>query len=67
MKNEKSCCICEKTPLSKDEIAIVRKLIDINANEYYCIHCLSIFLECEEQDIWDKIEDFKEDGCTLFL
>ena len=67
MKKEKCCCICGKTPLTKDEIGIVKKIIDIDATEFYCIHCLAVYLECEEQDIYDKIEDFKEDGCTLFI
>lgn len=62
----KSCMACGKTPLSKDEIAINKKLIDVEATEFYCLSCLADFLDVTEQDILDKIEEFKEEGCKLF-
>ena len=62
----KECCICFKSPLTKDEIGISKKLIDPDTEKYFCIDCLSDFLECEKQDIYDKIEEFKDEGCTLF-
>ncbi len=60
------CCVCFKSPLSKDEIGITKKLIDPDTHHFYCIRCLSEFLECDVDDIYDKIEEFKEEGCTLF-
>lgn len=62
----KECCICFKTPLSKDEIGISKKLINPDIDRFFCIDCIADFLECEAQDIYDKIEEFKEEGCTLF-
>mgnify|MGYP000835597786 CR=1 FL=1 len=33
---------------------------------YYCMDCLADYLGCTVQDILDKIEEFKEEGCKLF-
>ena len=60
------CCDC-KQPLNKDEIALTRKLIDDAPEEYYCLPCMAEFLGCSEDDLKIKIEEFKEQGCTLFL
>lgn len=65
--NTKECCICFKSPLTKDEIGISKKLIDPDTEKFFCIDCLADFLECEVQNIYDKIEEFKDEGCTLFL
>ena len=53
--------------LSKDEIALTRKLIDDEAEEYYCLPCMAEFLGCSVDDLEIKIQEFKEQGCTLFL
>jgi biotin operon repressor len=57
---------CGKTSLSKNEIGINRKLIDDKATRFYCLSCLADYLGVSEQDILDKIEEFKEEGCKLF-
>lgn len=61
---EFSCIACGKRPLTKDEIGINKKLLD--ADSFYCMECLSNYLEADIQDILDKIEEFKEQGCKLF-
>lgn len=61
-----ACISCGKNQLSKDEIGINRKLINENVENFYCLNCLSDYLGVTTQDILDKIEEFKEDGCTLF-
>ena len=65
MKHD-SCAGCGKTPLDKDEIGITKKLLGKNVQTLYSLPCLALFLEVEEQDILDKIEVFKEEGCRLF-
>ena len=65
-KGKKVCCDCGKL-LSKDEIALTRKLIDDEAEEYYCLPCMAEFLGCSVDDLEIKIQEFKEQGCTLFL
>ena len=59
------CKSCGKE-LQKDWIALHRKLLDINAKEYYCISCLADTFGCDVEDLQVKIEEFKEEGCKLF-
>ena len=61
----KHCYLCERD-LKKDWIALHKKLLDINATEYYCIDCLADTLSCDIEDLEIKIEEFKDEGCTLF-
>lgn len=61
-----NCVACGKKHLTKNEIGITKKLLGIKSKNFYCIDCLANFLEVEPQDILDKIEDFKNDGCKLF-
>lgn len=61
-----TCYVCGKTPLTKDEIGITKKLIDKKTTQFYCLACLAEQLEVTEEELVAKIEEFKEDGCTLF-
>lgn len=63
----KICIACGKEPLSKDEIGINKKLLGEQVENFYCMDCLADYLEVETQDLLDKIEEFKEEGCKLFL
>ncbi len=65
-KKNFQCVVCGKKPLSKNEIGITKKLLGAQSESFYCLECLANFLEVEPQDILDKIEDFKNDGCKLF-
>lgn len=63
---KKVCCDCGK-PVKKDEIALARKLIDIDTEDFYCLSCMAEYFGCNEDDLKIKIREFKEQGCTLFL
>ncbi len=63
---KRTCAECLKT-LTKDEIALTQKILDRDAQEFYCLNCLAEYLECDVDDLKIKIEEFKEQGCTLFL
>ena len=63
---EKKCYVCGKTPLSKDEIGLTKKLIAKNTSNFYCIDCLADYLEVTVDELTAKLEEFKEEGCTLF-
>lgn len=60
------CVICGKTDLSKDTIGINKKLLGVGIRNYYCMDCLAEYLGCSVQELLDKIEEFKEEGCKLF-
>lgn len=53
--------------LAKDEVALTKKLLGRKVEVFFCINCLAEFLECSPIDLQDKIQEFKEQGCTLFL
>ena len=66
MKRSIVCCDCGKK-LKKDEVALSRKLIDLETEEFYCLSCMADNFGCTEEDLKIKIQEFKEQGCTLFL
>ena len=66
MSRKKLCCGCGKA-LKKDEVALSQKLIDVDTEEFYCLDCLAENVGCTVQDLREKIQEFKEQGCTLFL
>lgn len=63
---EKRCYVCGKTPLTKNEVGLTKKLIDKKTKVFYCIDCLAENLEVTTEELEAKIEEFKEEGCTLF-
>lgn len=60
------CTSCRKFPLIKDEIGASKKLLGLDTSELYCIDCLAAYLDVTPEDIEEKIQMFKEDGCELF-
>lgn len=62
----KECIACGVKPLDQDTIGINKKLLGEDVENYYCMDCLAGYLGCTVQDIIDKIEEFKEEGCKLF-
>ena len=62
-----SCVICGKKELDKDAVGINRKLIGTEIENFYCMECLADYLECTVDELLDKIEEFKAEGCKLFL
>lgn len=62
----KNCYVCGKSPLSKDEIGLTKKLIDKKSTVFYCLPCLADYLEVTQEELLDKLEEFKNEGCTLF-
>lgn len=60
------CIICGKRDLSRDEIGINKKLLGEQVENFYCLDCLADYLECTVDELLEKIEEFKEEGCKLF-
>ena len=43
-----------------------KKLLGTNIDSFYCMECLADYLGCTVEELLDKIEEFKEEGCKLF-
>ena len=52
------CYYCD-TELEKDDVALCKKLLGKKIKQYFCREHLDTLTE--------KIEQFKEEGCTLFI
>ena len=61
-----SCIACFKENLGKDTIALNKKLLGKNIEKFYCLGCLADFLNVTVDELLEKIEEFKEEGCELF-
>ena len=66
MKSTKTCIECGRR-LTRDEIALNKKLVSRDLREFKCLACLSQDFGCEVSDLEIKIAEFKERGCTLFI
>lgn len=61
------CVICGKTDIDKDTVGINKKLLGENIQNFYCMDCLAEYLGCTVEELLDKIEEFKAEGCKLFM
>ncbi len=60
------CISCNNTNIDKNTIGINKKLLDEKTKKFYCLECLAIYLNCTVEDLLEKIEEFKTEGCKLF-
>lgn len=60
------CVSCRKLNLNKNIIGLNKKLLGENQINFYCIDCLADYLGVSVEELLEKIEEFKEQGCKLF-
>lgn len=60
------CIACGKEITEKDTIGINKKLLGKTVKKFYCMSCLAEYLGTTIEDLNEKIEEFKEEGCKLF-
>lgn len=67
MANYKTCKECGKALLA-DDIALHRKLVNRNADEFFCIDCLAVKLNITREYAERLIDYYRSTGkCTLFV
>lgn len=61
------CKICGRS-LTKDEHGLNKKILDgdVKNGIWRCLTCMADYLECGEEELLEKIEEFKAQGCKLF-
>ena len=60
------CLQCGRV-LETDEIALTKKMINRGATRFFCLPCLAAHFDVPEENLREKIREFREMGCTLFL
>lgn len=60
------CEECQKN-VSKKVIALNKKLVSRNTKQFLCIECLAKFFHTTVEALNEKIKQFEEEGCELFL
>lgn len=61
-----NCVACLKQNLDQNTIGINKKLLGEDIKNLYCMDCLADYLDTTLNELNDKIEEFKEEGCDLF-
>ena len=60
------CAFCDKERLSKDEVGLNKKLIHRQIERMMCLACMAAYFETTEEELKEKIAEFKRQGCALF-
>ena len=60
-------CIYCHAPLTNDEIGLTKKLINRGTTQFLCYECLAKHFQVTVALLHEKVEQFREMGCTLFL
>ena len=59
-------CLCCGAPLTHDEVGLTKKLINRGATEFLCYPCMAQRFQVTVETLKEKVEQFREMGCTLF-
>lgn len=59
------CIVCGNE-VEKIAKALCQKLIGRKTKQILCLSCLANHLEAEEEDLLQKAQEFKDEGCALF-
>jgi hypothetical protein len=59
------CTLCENE-LDKIAIGLNKKLHGKKTTKFFCLSCLAEHLDVTVEDLLEKVEDFKAQGCDLF-
>lgn len=60
------CVSCGLDDLDKNTVGLNKKLLGKKVKNFYCMDCLASYLDTTVEDLKEKIEEFKEEGCKLF-
>jgi len=60
------CAYCGRENLTKDEIGLNRRIIHRQIERMMCLTCMAAFFETTEEELKEKIVEFKRRGCALF-
>ena len=61
------CCVKCNRPVSHDEIGLYKRIFNRGAETFWCIHCISEYLDCPVPKLEKKIAEFRDMGCTISI
>ncbi len=59
------CQICGEE-VEKVSKALCQKLFEKKTKKFYCLQCLANYFDVTVEDLLEKAEEFKSEGCPLF-
>jgi len=61
--------ICEEcfTQIDKDTFALNKKLLGNQTKQFLCLKCLGEIFDVTEEDLRERIQLYKDEGCGLFV
>jgi hypothetical protein len=62
----KKCFVCGEVITNKNHLGLNKKLLGRKIMRFYCIDCMAEYHEVTTEELLDRIEDFKTQGCGLF-
>lgn len=65
MRKSVKCYLCE-TELDNIAVGLNKKFHGRRTTKFFCTNCLAEDLEITTEELLDKVEEFKAQGCTLF-
>jgi biotin operon repressor len=66
MAKKVDCFICGKNNLTHNEVGLNKKLVGKNVQKIHCMQCLAEYLGVSVDELEERMQEFKEAGCTLF-
>jgi len=60
------CFACGKENLQKNEVGLCKKMLGRSIKRFYCYDCIADHLGVTVEEMFEKIEEFKQQGCKLF-
>jgi len=63
--DQSSSCRCGSS-LQLDVLSLNRKLLGEQSKKLYCLTCMADIFECAVEDVVNKLDAFKREGCRLF-
>ena len=66
MKSQHKQCFMCNSNVHKDIVALNKKFMGRNVEKFFCLNCLADYLEVTQEELLDKIQEFKDQGCSLF-